>query len=898
MGYSWAKRLTAGVAVALFAAGLTGCSSEGIRTAEPTPVIPVSDKAFVDRIAADASSGRYASSEEEKAALEQMSLQLENEAAALYLNETYFDIAVLDKRTGRIWFSNPAVHFTDPKAEFSPEAQAQAYSQLSIEFYNDKGERQEMSSFPDAVDGEERFQVEYTCENDVLTVTYTLGKRMDDLLIAPILREESYNRLLEDAQRLVDEGGLMPSDYGTTRDAYSRLSLEDEDAAESLKAYPQLKEHGVLYVLAGEVSEVVQSRIDGVFRAAGWDKAALEAEEAAVGGVQLGTDTPNFTLALAYSLQMADLLVTVPADSIQESEGLYLHRIDFLHSMGATREGTQGYLFVPDGSGALLYNDGGSFDEKQLDLAFYGSDYGLDLYKDSLHRPDVVMPIYGIQGKDAALFAIAESGEAGGGLRARLSDSMSSYNRIGNWMEYRAMDTAFLNGADGEGDEVDDSLKMTWDSQMTVFAQEPARTDYRVRYHFLYGDQVGYAGMATYYQSYLEQIGVLSREKAPADSRLMLDLVGSIDKRKRILGFPVDAKEALTTFEQAAALLNELKKAGIADVSVRLEGWMNGGMAFSLANKVGVQKELGGVSGLQSLQEQIRSGGGRLYPSVDIGLTYNGQESGFQSGRDAMQLLNKKVALTGVYNPATGRLAQERQAILLNTSSFDWLLDSFFPAYDKLGMTGLSATGLGSRLGGNYQGSAFVCREQAKRDTQKALERMAEQGYALQLQQGHAYALAYAQELVDVPLADSGLRISDRRVPFVAMVLHGYLPFAGAPLNLEQDLQTAFLQTVESGASMQFRLMAAENMVLKGTAYDGAFAGCASAWQERITALYGRAERELEGLWGQRITGHQWDGELAVVTYEQGARVYVNYGDSAVTSGGVTVPAMDFIVVR
>lgn len=898
MRYSWGKRLTAGLSAGLLMAGLAGCSSEGTGPADPTPVIPVSDKAFVSRLPADAAAGTYASGEEERAALDQMSLQLENEAAALYLNETYFDIAVLDKRTGRVWFSNPAVHFVDPKAEATPEARAEAYSQIFIEFYNETGERQEMSSYPDAVDGVDRFQAEYTCENDVLTVTYTLGKRMDDLVIAPILREESYNRLMEDAQRLVDEGVLMPGDYGTARDSYSRLSIDDEDAADYLEEYPQLKEHGVLYVLAGELSEVVQSRVDEVFRAAGWDAQAVKAEEEAVGGAALNTDTPNFTVALQYSLQMADLLVTVPTDSIEESEGMYLHRIDFLRSMGATREGTDGYLLVPDGSGALLYNDGGSFDQKQLELAFYGSDYGMDLYDESLLLPDAALPVYGIQGTNAAVFAIAESGEANGGLEARLSDSQSSYNRVGNWLEYRAMDTAYLNGASGAGDEVADEDKMTWDSEMTVFAQEPSRSDYRVRYHFLYGDQAGYTGMAAYYQSYLEQTGVLSRDKAQTDSRLIVDIVGTIDKRKQVLGFPVDGKEALTTFEQAGALLDGLYEAGIGDISVRLEGWMNGGMASSLPNRVKVQKELGGADGLQSLQQQIEQAGGRLYPAVDIGLTYSGKESGFQSGRDAMQLLNKKVALTGVYNPATGRLAEERQAILVNTSSFDWILDGFFPAYAELGLKGISASGLGRRLGGNYQGSAFVCREQAKRDTQEALERMTAEGYGLQLELGNAYVLAYAQELIDVPLTDSGLRITDQSVPFVAMVLHGYLPFAGSPMNLEQDLQTAFLQAAEAGAAMQFKLMAAENMTLKNTDYEGSFADCASAWEERITALYQRMDEDFAGLWDQRITGHRRDGELAVVTYENGARVYVNYGNSATAADGLTVPAMDYLVVR
>ena len=55
----------------------------------------------------------------------------------------------------------------------------------------------------------------------------------------------------------------------------------------------------------------------------------------------------------------------------------------------------------------------------------------------------------------------------------------------------------------------------------------------------------------------------------------------------------------------------------------------------------------------------------------------------------------------------------------------------------------------------------------------------------------------------------------------------------------------------------------------------------------------------MRGLNRQQIRSHdQLTGEVSVTEYQDGTRVYVNYGDSDYSGEGITVPARDYLVER
>lgn len=867
---------------------VTGCAPTGSDEPAVAVGVPIHQNGAVNSLPAGTTPQSFAATAEEQALLDSMVLQLENEDAALYLDMFTYAVAVLDKRTGHIWHSNPGIAYADPKADGSDEARNEANSQIKIEYYDNQNMAYQMYSYPDVVNGYDMDQVEVTCENGVLKLVYTFGKNEENMLFCRILTEETYNQVYAQVEQLVAEGVLMEYEFAAVYNTYVPLTLEEaEENKELMEAYPQIKNHSILYVMGDDTGDVVKSQLEGVYEELGWTLEDVEAENAKVGaGSEEQTGPPNFVIPLTYQLQGPDLLASINTAEITESKGMMLHKISFLNGLCAAKEGTDGYMLLPDGSGALVDNKVGLSDQLNYSLRFYGADQGLNLYDDTQLSSQVPFPVYGIKNGNVATFAVVESGEGSGGLLASLPDAVSSYSRIENWLEYRSKDTAFLSSGISSSDH------------MLVFAKKGATVDYRVRYHFLYGEQATYSGMAAYYRTYLEQTGGLKKQEELSGS-LKVELLGAVDKKKQVLGFPVTVKESLTSFEEAEALIAELREAGITDLDVTYSGWMNGGVSYSLASKAKVESVLGGASGLSALAQQCEENGVSLYPDVDFAHIYREKlGSGYSAKRDAIQYISKEIARTGMYDPASGLLRASGRGVVLQAGSFERIVSSFLPSYEKLQLGGMMVSSFGSVLGGDYHGDKeILSREEAKLLTVEELKKISEQGYGLQLSTGNAYVLPYAESLVDVPLTSSGRRIESQSVPFVPMVLHGYVSYSGTALNLSQNFQQAFLETIEAGADLQFRLMAAENTSLKNTNVDNTFSVSASYWMDQVVELYTRWQQDLSAVAGMPITSHTRQGDVAVTTYQNGTRVYVNYSDAAVQADGISIPALDYVVV-
>ena len=71
---------------------------------------------------------------------------------------------------------------------------------------------------------------------------------------------------------------------------------------------------------------------------------------------------------------------------------------------------------------------------------------------------------------------------------------------------------------------------------------------------------------------------------------------------------------------------------------------------------------------------------------------------------------------------------------------------------------------------------------------------------------GNAYALPYVTDILNVPLDSSNFNDASYTVPFLGMVLHGSVNFAGTALNTVGDIDYSLLRAIESGASAYFAL--------------------------------------------------------------------------------------------
>ena len=94
---------------------------------------------------------------------------------------------------------------------------------------------------------------------------------------------------------------------------------------------------------------------------------------------------------------------------------------------------------------------------------------------------------------------------------------------------------------------------------------------------------------------------------------MTVEIVGAVDKIKQILGVPVSRPLPLTTYKEAADMLDDLKEDGIENLSVKYSGWCNGGVEQKLIRKVKPISSLGSKKDLQELSTKASELGIDLY---------------------------------------------------------------------------------------------------------------------------------------------------------------------------------------------------------------------------------------------------------------------------------------------
>ena len=93
--------------------------------------------------------------------------------------------------------------------------------------------------------------------------------------------------------------------------------------------------------------------------------------------------------------------------------------------------------------------------------------------------------------------------------------------------------------------------------------------------------------------------------------------------------------------------------------------------------------------------------------------------------------------------------------------------------------------------------------------------------------------------------------------------------------------------------------MAEDAKVLQDTTHSTLFGSNYAAWADEAAELITQYQQDAAGLNQQRIVSHEQLSDFLTVTgYADGTKVYVNYGSSACTENGITVPARGYAVER
>ena len=159
-------------------------------------------------------------------------------------------------------------------------------------------------------------------------------------------------------------------------------------------------------------------------------------------------------------------------------------------------------------------------------------------------------------------------------------------------------------------------------------------------------------------------------------------------------------------------------------------------------------------------------------------------------------------------------------------------------------------------------------REDSKAFTTQMLEKLSEK-YDVMVNGGNAYVLPYADHILDIPTESSNYLRASESVPFVSMVLHGYVNYTGSALNMQGDVQYSLLKAIENGANLYFVLSNQNTNALKESdTYNKYYSVGYDIWKDDMIKYYDIVNEALGDLQTSRIVDHEFLDALRVIDAE------------------------------
>lgn len=795
---------------------------------------------------------------------------IENENLELHFQPTTTQFYVVDKKNGKTWYSNPVDGENDPKALGIHKKDL--LSTLGIKYNTESGSATTMTSYASSV---EKGNYSFEKIDNGIRVNYTIADMEREYIIPTGVGETRFNQFfdkVDESKKALIKGNYKTYDINKVR--------KGENKEELLALYPAYETEKV-YVLRDVSNKQLTIMMEELFAAAGYSQEEYEIDTAALSGGKV-KDIPMFNISVEYTLEENSLLVSIPMDKIVYKNKYPLTEVKPLAFFGAGSTTDDGFIFVPDGSGALINFNNGKQTQSVYKSNVYGHDYAM--YRDFLIDDNRAnLPVFGISHSDGAFLCVMEQGSAHGIIEAMVSGYLNSYN-------YATANYSMVRSA-----LMDISAK----SDATIRRFQEALPEETISQRYIFIEDNSYTDMAIAYRDYVMSRYPELEKKTVSDLPVAVELVGAVDRTKHVFGIPTTQPDELTSYKEAQGIIEKLVNGGMTDLSIKYNGWFNDGILHGAPNKVKLISELGSKKEFKSLVKYTEDNDVDLYLASNFQYVYNNTS------------LDNYVAIRDTAKYVSGKIVELYPFSTIFYGKADWLdeytiakpkyylknIDSYAKEIADLGVKNIAFRDIGETLAADYDTKKGISREEVMKLQESKLGKLQEDGYKIMVQSGNFYTLPYADFVVDLNLSSRGYNIIDENIPFTEIAFHGLVSYAGSALNLAQDYENALLKTVETGAGLYFIFMDADGFELRDSKYVHFFSSDFNNWEDSVKELYSDMKADLGHLYNQYIVNHEKLAEGVYMTeYEDGTQVVVNYNKDAYTYHGKEVPAKNYLV--
>ena len=799
-------------------------------------------------------------------------ITIENDQLLLEMDAASTQFTVKDKNTGKTWYSNPEGRDKDPIAHGVNSDLLSSTLNLT---YTIAGSETELNNYRYSMVNQ-NYNI-YKVDDKTIRIEYAIGQIERTYTIPYAITVDRYKEFT--GQMSGGDKKKVSSFYSL----YDEKKLKKTDNIDELKeTYPGIEE-GNLYILKSGTDAKGKEKIEGYFASVGYDQEQYELDLQNV-AVTSESHGPYFNATLILRLEGNQLVAEVPYNEITYEADYPLTFVSVLPMFGAAGTEDEGFIFIPEGSGGVINYNNGKLSQSAYYANLYGWDYGMER-TEAVSETENTFAVFGMGQPDGAFICVIEGASSYGGIYADISGRFNSFNTV--YCKYNLIHYG--------------QFKLSGRTNEQVLMYENTIPDDTIVQRYCFVDADNYVEMAEAYGDYLRSKPEFKQEQADPEVPIHVELIGAINKTVPKLGIPVDSVVAVTTFEDAQQIMDELLDSGVKHLNIRMTGWSNGGVRQKVLTGVHTLGQLGGDSGLKKLIADANAKGVSLYLDGISCFAYNsGLFDGFVPTLHAARFTTRELVKLYPYYIVTYQQQDSSDPYyLVKPRVANDYANNLIKGVKDRDATGVAFRDIGNLLSADYYKNETVTREQVKAMNIEALKKAQELGLRISIKKGNDYAISYADLITDMNLTGRKYTIIDQSVPFYQIALHGLRNYTGEAINLSGDYRNSLLESAEYGAGLNFTFMKADTSVLQDSAYSCYTAASYDRWKDEVLPMILRYQTEMSGLNSQRITGHEaLTNEVHVTTYEDGTRVYVNYSGTEYKKGSVTVPARDYVVER
>ena len=795
----------------------------------------------------------------------------ENDKYTLSINTKTTNVIVESKATGNKWMTLPKT--TGLTLYGTEKSYSQANVILEYEVVANKKQFFTLNSYDDCVstyiqsmptyklyqiDG--GLRIDYQIEKSDITMNYFPVKltyeRMNELLL------EREDDLIEDKYKKLITKQIYEEDKAN--ECWIR---RDSAPVSSRKTF-----YEILYDLIGYTFDDL-------------------ANDNMVFGVETSVPSlPSFNISMEFRLNDDFLEVNVPTYGFTENETYRIKNVTLLPYFGAADLNKEGYIFVPDGSGALIdfnsYTPSSLYYVKQIydNDALYTSGYANAAFKTS----SISMPVTGIinETESTGLMMVVDNGAEMSKIIASSSGYMSNaFNLCYTNISYIVQDSVGLYDAY-------DTNKVILEAEDVIFY------DYTLDYFMLENDDANYYSMAKKYSNYLKNKYEIERSYSN-EPTLVLETIGGVTVVTKLFGISYNKEIPLTTARDVLTINDELRDSGIDDIRFIYQGWCNTGINQQSMVKIKPLRKIFKETSIKDLEVKLSETNTPISFATNLINIYGNKKNGFNRNSYASRTMDNTPLTLHRYR-ISGSTFDDSSA------SYYYLSPKYLNDYYKRLTTNIKKVGIdsvifndfGREFMADYNRNNIISGIQARLMIDEALANNSMDNQLFR--DPFDYYLGYASYIADVEYESSNLYCFTATIPFKELVYNGLISYSSSDINNNTiDFSNiGLLKALETGSDLKFLITYRNTTELKTTDYHYIYSSDYSNWKEDIISLYQKQKEFYESVASRIITNHErLSQNVYEVTYEGGTSVIFNYSNEEYTYGSVVVEAESYRIL-